>query len=160
MNIEHAMKLAGGVLSVVHVSRHHQDYQDYKQELLILIFNAYNENPDVSLTENKLLFKFLKWRLIDRLRKNARDQEYVEVSEELPVMVFDEWEQCNLRSMFETYMSTLDKEDVLYQLMKLYLTKPGYLMNDYCKLLNIHRTTARRQFDRIKEEFKVLQYDK
>lgn len=160
MDIKQAKKLAGGVLAAVGVKPFHQDYEDYKQELLLLICKTYNDNNDLQLAQNPMLFKFLKWRLLDILRKVSRYQKYVEPTDELPPVIYSEWEQLNLRAVLEKYMSRLDKKDSRYQLMEIYLTRPGYLMNDYCKMLGIHRTTARRRFDSIKADFKAIEYDK
>jgi len=160
MNVEQAKKLAGGVLSAVGVKSFQQDYQDYKQELLLLIWKAYTENRNVALTGNTMLFKFLKWRLIDMLRQSNRLQHYIEPTDQLPILSFDERERLEMRSIIETYMKCLNKNDKTYRLMALYLSKPGYMLSEYCQMLNIHRTTARRQLDRIKSDFEVIEYDK
>lgn len=124
MDIEQANKLVGGVLSVVGVQTFQQDYFDYKQELLILVCKAIEANEDISLENNPMLFNFLKWRLLDMLRKTNRDGKRVEPTDELPLMMYNDWDNCELRTVIESYMETLDKTDVSYQLMNLYLNRP------------------------------------
>lgn len=124
MDIEQAKKLAGGVLAAVGVNMSQQNYEDYKQELLLLIYKEYQKDNDVSLVNNPMLFKFLKWRLLDLLRKDSRDHKRVEPTDELPMIPCSDWDNVDLQAMFEAYMAKMNKQDVTYKLLEAYLRNP------------------------------------
>jgi len=124
MDVKQANKLVGGVLAAVGVQAYQQDYDDYKQELLVLLYQEFEKDNNLSLTSNTMLFKFLKWRLLDMLRKNNRDQKRFAPTEELPLLTYSEWDNLDLRATLNAYMETLDKKDVSYKLMELYLRNP------------------------------------
>lgn len=124
MDLQQANKLVGGVLSAIGVQKSQQEYEDYKQELLILLYQEFEKDNGLLLTNNMMLFKFLKWRLLDMLRKNSRNQKRCETMEEVPVQTYSEWDNIDLRATLDAYMCTLETKDVTYKLMDLYLRNP------------------------------------
>lgn len=124
MDIEQAKKLAGGVLSAVGVTFSQQNYDDYKQEILLLILQELKKDNNLSLVNNPMLFKLLKWRLLDMLRKDNRMQQRCELSDELPAVVYSNWDKIELQTMFDNYLNDMDKSDVTYRLLAMYLSNP------------------------------------
>lgn len=124
MDIEQAKKLAGGVLSAVGVTFSQQNYDDYKQDLLLLIFKEYEKDNEVSLINNPMLFKLLKWRLLDMLRKENRYLKNVEATEEMPAVTYSSWNQVELECVFSDYLKCLSEQDVIYRLLHMYLSNP------------------------------------
>lgn len=124
MDIEQAKKLAGGVLSAVGVTFSQQDYDDYKQEILLLILRELKKDSALSLVNNPMLFKLLKWRLLDMLRKDNRNNQRCEPSDDLPAVSYTNWDQIELQTVFDSYLKDMDKADVTYQLLSMYLSNP------------------------------------
>lgn len=124
MDIEQAKKLAGGVLSAVGVTFSQQNYDDYKQELLVIILKEYEKNKKLCLVNNPILFKLLKWRLLDMLRQENRYLKHFEVSEELPAVLYSSWDQLELKSVFSEYLKGMSETDVTYRLLNMYLSNP------------------------------------
>lgn len=124
MDIEQSKKLAGGVLSAVGVTVAQQNYDDYKQEILLLILQELKKDNNLSLVNNPMLFKLLKWRLLDMLRKDNRIQQRCEPSEELPAVAYSNWDKVELQTMFDNYLKDMDKSDVTYRLLDMYLSNP------------------------------------
>lgn len=141
-------RLVGGVLKASGLTRADNQYDDYFQELLLIIWEQLQKQHDLAPKANKQLFRLLLWRLRDLQRKEWQHQARYEPSADIDGETYSDCYMEVWRTL---------KAKMPYQLQAIYqnvLNFPDLTLRERSQLLSMHRKTLRRRLNEIAQHIK------
>lgn len=135
--------LVGGVLKVNGLTRSHPQYDDYFQELMLILWERLANEPDLAPTHNTQLFRFLLWRLKDMQREEWLQQSRCQLKQEVDAGFCE-----------DVYMGMWYalKQQLPLSLQPIYqhvLDYPDLTLQARSRQLAVNRKTLRRRLDMI-----------
>ncbi|MBM7617953.1 DNA-binding NtrC family response regulator [Weissella uvarum] len=140
--------MIGGVLKAGGVTYSDARYDDYFQELWVLVWHRLLETSELEAHKNNKLFRLLLWRLKDLQRCDWRHQNRWADMNEIENMVYEDdhpqiWEQIKYQL-----------DPTLQPIFQHVLDFPEMTLQKRSERLNVHRKTLRRRLDAIGQYIK------
>ncbi|KRN32405.1 sigma-70 family RNA polymerase sigma factor [Weissella halotolerans] len=145
--------LIGGVLKAAGLSPCDVQYEDYRQELYLLIWQRLKAGEDLAPVNNPALFRWLLWRLRDKQRQTWRHQTHSCLTDKGDLDgVVDPRQRLDCYLLIEGLAKKLTPNSTAARVYQLYLQQPGLSQRAYCQHLGIHRTTLHRCLKRMRQQ--------
>lgn len=142
-----------GVLKAGHVYRQSPQYEDYFQELQLLIIERQAQGEVLAPHDNPLLFRWLLWRLRELQRRSKRV-----VDRQVTMTPLHEFGQLapaikrfEQREWLQQLVGDANLPSVAQQLLQHLLQYPDVSVPERCALLQISRATYWRRWQQLRE---------
>ncbi|CAM4250077.1 hypothetical protein [Weissella hellenica] len=142
-----------GVLKAGGVYRRSINFEDYLQELRLLVLKRLLAGEEFQARDNPALFKWLLWRLRDLQRSSQRYETRHHFTNEIPEMITDEQNfiQLELLMTIDQLISGHGQADQLKQLVTDFAMYPDDTVMKRCLRLKIHRMTYYRRLKLLQQ---------
>lgn len=149
-----------GVLKAGGVYRRSINFEDYLQELRLLVLKRLLAGEELQPCDNSALFKWLLWRLRDLQRGSQRYEKKHLFTSELPEKIVDEqnFSQLELLMTFDKLIAGQVQAKFLKQLIADFVMHPDDIVAKRCLRLRIHRMTYYRRLKLLQQVIEVNHY--
>ena len=145
--------IISGVLMTGHIDWRNMYFDDYRQELRLLILKRLLAGEQLAPTNNSQLFRWLLWRLRDIQRSNQKYEERHDFVLTTPEVIQNEdaFEQVDLLVTIERLLNKQPRTQIVQQLLYDLLKYPDDLVTKRCIRLGIKRMTYYRQLKLVQQ---------
>ncbi|KAA8434758.1 hypothetical protein [Weissella sagaensis] len=142
-----------GVLKAGGVYRHSVNFEDYLQELRLLVLKRLLAGEVFQARDNPTLFKWLLWRLRDLQRGSQRYETRHLFTNEMPEVIADEQNfiQLELLMTIDKLISCHGQATHLKQLVTDFVMYPDDTVIKRCLRLKMHRMTYYRRLKLLQQ---------
>lgn len=146
--------LIHGVLKAGGVYRRSINFEDYLQELRLLVLKRLLAGEELKTRDNPALFKWLLWRLRDLQRDAKRYETKHLFTNDLPEESGDEQNFAQLELLMTFDKLLAGQGQFLKQLMTDFVMYPDDIVAKRCLRLKIHRMTYYRRLKLLQQVIK------
>ena len=145
--------IIGGVLKTGHIDWWNVNFDDYRQELRLLILQRLLAGDQLAPTNNSNLFRWLLWRLRDIQRSNQKYEErhdFIITPPEV-VQIEQAFENTEIKVIVENLLNKSVCQQKIRQLLLDFMKYPDDLVTKRCIRLEIHRMTYYRHLKLLRQ---------